>query len=93
MAPTTLLPKKWKHFLHVNENKTELFKFLAQQLVQLPIGEGNVIYATNGADVLCTMKDADVRNLAPCSHEEADTRLFLHAAELGKVAGNCVYEQ
>ena len=48
-------PKKWKGFLHVNENKTELFKFLAQQLAQLPIGEGKVIYATNGADVLCTM--------------------------------------
>ena len=54
---------------------------LAQELVQLPIGEGKVIYATNGVDVLCTMKDADVRNLAPYSHEEADTHLFLHAAD------------
>ena len=31
--------------------------------------------------MLCTMRDADVRNLASCSHEEADTRLFLHAAD------------
>ena len=28
VAPTTPLPKKWKDFLRVNENKTELFKFL-----------------------------------------------------------------
>ena len=30
--------------------------------------------------VLSTIPDADLTNLAPCSHEEADTRLFLHVA-------------
>jgi len=39
-----------------------------------------VIYATNGMNVLST-SDADVTNLSPCSHEEADTCLLLHARD------------
>jgi len=81
VSPTTLLPQNWKDFLHVNENKTELFKFLAQQVICLPTDEGKVIYATEGINVLNTMADADVTSLAPCSHEEADTRLLLHARD------------
>ena len=27
------------------------------------------------------MTDADMTSLAPCTHEEADTRLFLHAGD------------
>ncbi len=32
VSATTLLPKKWDDFLRVAENKTELFKFLSEQL-------------------------------------------------------------
>ena len=39
VAPTNPLPKKWKDFLRVNESKTELFKFLSQQILSLQIGE------------------------------------------------------
>ena len=81
VAPTTMLPKNWRDFLRVDENKTELFKFLSQQVTHLPIEKGKVIYATNGTDVLSTMADADMENLAPCSHEEADTGLLLHVAD------------
>lgn len=48
------------YFLCVDENKTELFKFLSQQVTRLSTGEGKVIYAI---DVLSTMTDADVTNL------------------------------
>ena len=81
VSPTTMLPKNWRDFLRVDEYKTELFKFLSQQVIRLPIEEGKVIYATNGTDVLSTMADVDMENLAPCSHEEADTRLLLHVAD------------
>jgi len=64
----------------VNENKTELFNFLSQQIACSTTEEGKVIYATNGMNVLST-SDADVTNLSPCSHEEADTRLLLHARD------------
>ena len=80
VAPTTVLPKNWMEFLRADENKTELFKFLSQQMIQLPIEEGKEIYTTDEMGVLSTIPDADMANLAPCSHEEADTRLFLHAA-------------
>ena len=32
----------WIDFLRVDENKTELFKFLSQQVTGLPTGEGKV---------------------------------------------------
>ena len=81
VAPSTLLPKNWKDFLRLDENKTELFHFLSQQVTHLPTDEGKIVNVTDGTGVLSTMADADLTNLAPCSHEEADTRLLLHAAD------------
>ena len=43
--------------------------------------EGKVIYATNGKTVLSTY-EADLTNLSPCSHKEAETRLLLHAKDV-----------
>ena len=40
--------------------------------------------ATDGNDVLCSMAQIDLTGLAPCSHKEADTRLFLHVADAVK---------
>ena len=39
------------------------------------------MYATDRHDVLCSMAHIDLTGLVPCSHEEADTRLFLHVAD------------
>ena len=81
VAPSTQIPKNWKDFLRVDENKTELFKFLSQQAIHLPIDEGKVIYGTDGSNVHTTMANVVLTNLSPCLHEEADTRLLLHAAD------------
>lgn len=43
--------------------------------------KSKTIYATHGSDVLCNLSDVNVSNLVPCSHEEADTRIFLHVAD------------
>ncbi len=44
--------------------------------------EGRCIYAaTSGSNVLCSLAVPDLSNRVPCSHEEADTRLFLHVAD------------
>ena len=80
VASTTHLPKNWRDFLRVNENKTELFNFLSQQIASVTTDEGKVIYATNGKIVLSTY-DADVTELSPCSHKEADTHLLLHVRD------------
>ena len=76
VASTTVIPKNWKDFLQVDENKIELFRFLSQEVIRLPTEEGKTIYSTIGTEVLCSLAAADVSSMAPCSHEEADTRLF-----------------
>ena len=76
---TNQLPRDWNGFLRVDENKTELFKFLAEETVTLG-GEKQII-STLGDQVICYPPRVDVSNLAPCSHEEADTRMLLYAAD------------
>lgn len=81
VSPSTLMPKNWKDFLRVNENKTELFSFLSRVVFNLPVPDGKKLYATDGSEVLCSTSELDLTHLAPCSHEEADTRIFLHVAD------------
>lgn len=75
LEPTTKIPGSWQAFLLIDENKEELFSFLATQAVLLQT-ECQII-STHNEDVLCKLP-RDVTNLAPCSHEEADTRIMLH---------------
>ena len=42
---------------------------------------GKKMYATCGTGVLCSPAQSDLTSLAPCSHEEAYTRMLLHVAE------------
>ena len=82
---TTIL-KSWKDFLRVDDNKTELFKFLAQLVTCLTVDEDKVLYATSAQNVLSSTCQAEllnfrVSNLTPCSQEEVDTRLILYAAD------------
>ena len=81
VASTTVIPSKWKDFLRLDENKTELFRFLSQHAIKIPVVDGKSIYATEGTNVLCSLADADLDNVVPCSQEEADTRIFLHASD------------
>lgn len=81
MASTSVIPKNWKYFLQVDENKTELFRFLSQDLVHLPTDEGKTIYSTFRTEVLCSLTAADVRHMPRCSHEEANICLFDHVAD------------
>ena len=81
VAPSTVMLKNWTDFLRVDENKTELFAFLSRQAAHRPLAEGKELYATDGSGVLCLPADLCLTHLAPCSQEEADTRLFLHLAD------------
>ena len=67
----------------MDDNKTELFSFLSHHVTLLET-EGKAVYATDGHDVLCSMAQIDLTGLVPCSHEEADIRLFLHVADAVK---------
>jgi hypothetical protein len=83
VVPAAAMPKNWKDFLRVDENKTELFSFLSGQIILAEI-EDKEVYATEGQHVLCSFDRPDMSDLEPCSHEEADTRLLLHAADAVK---------
>ena len=79
-ALTSAIPNNWQSFLRVNENKTELFHLLAEQVATIDV-EGKEVYSTMGSQVLCTSGREDMTELEPCSHEEADTRLMLHVSD------------
>ena len=72
----------WKVFLRVKANKTALFCFLAEKLVE--IHSVVTLYATYKEHVLVNShpftdeSNGLLNTLAPCSHPEADTRIFSH---------------
>lgn len=77
---TTRIPGNWRDFLQVNENKSELFALLAEKLSTVSV-QGKQIITTMGTNVLCSPLRDDRSALEPCSHEEADTRRFVHVAD------------
>ena len=73
------LPPNWRNFLRDNDNKAELFHFLADTIVA-SVSTTNVVIVTKEDDVVSN-KPTNLTGLAPCSHEEADTRIFVHARD------------
>ena len=88
VEPNNRIPGNWNAFLRVDENKAELFRFLADLSIGLKV-EGKQVISTRGHGVVCN-SDIDICNLSPCTHEEADTRILLHAAECATQGFNTV---
>ena len=42
---------------------------------------GKTVFATHGENVLTSEDRADMSALAPCNHEEADSRMMIHALD------------
>ncbi|XP_064086105.1 uncharacterized protein LOC135201158 [Macrobrachium nipponense] len=85
---TALLPGNWHTFLRVDENKEELFHFLSKQVMEsINVPEKQLI-ATDGEQVIAVPPFEDTAALAPRNHEEADTRMMVHAADAVK-SGHC----
>ena len=81
VEPSSAIPGKWEEFLRIDGNKVELFSFLATSVTALDTDKQ--IVSTHHAEVLCT-QPRDVSGLAPCTHEEADTRILLHLEDAVK---------
>ena len=47
----------------------------------MALPEGKKVYLTHGSSVLTSSNKSEMSNLAPCTHEEADTRLMIHALD------------
>ena len=71
-APSTAIPGKWKEFLRIDENKVVASIDCSKQII-----------STHRTEVLCN-QSRDVSGLAPCTHEEADTRIILHLEDAVK---------
>jgi hypothetical protein len=79
-----MIPSNWESFLRHDDNKSELFEFLATRISNLSITDEKYVLSTKGVDVIATSEISNISSIAPCSHEEADTRLILHTAHVGK---------
>ena len=79
VQPSSQIPRHWQQFLRSEENKQELFQFLTQCIVSLH--EEKQVITTKGEDILCSPARTNTTSLAPCTHEEAETRMILHAAD------------
>ena len=78
----SIAPTNWKVFLRIDENKTELFKFISTRLLPLE-AETDTILVYVFDDVSCCNKPAfSMDLLSPSNHEEADTRVFLHSKHI-----------
>ena len=69
--------------MRVDENKEELFLYLAEQLTTIGTDHGEVV-STKHESVVFNNDRTDAADLSPCTHEEADTRLLLHAADAAR---------
>ena len=81
VEPSSSIPGNWQAFLRINENKVELFSLLATRLTAQET-EKQVI-STLHKDLVCTHARY-IAGLAPCTHEEADTRMLLHVEDATK---------
>ena len=78
----SVAPTNWRSFLRLDQNKTELFCYLSTTILQHG-GRGDVIMICAYDDTcISNSSELDLSNLTPCSHEEADTRVFLHVKDM-----------
>ena len=78
----SVAPTNWRSFLCLEQNKTELFRYLSTTIIQHG-DRGDVIMICAYDDTrISDSNELDLSNLTPCNHEEADTRVFLHVKDM-----------
>ena len=68
--------------ISINISYSQIFLFFVFKVVSLEVPEGKDIYATYGESVLSATKRADLGVLAPCTHEEAENRMYIPACSV-----------
>ena len=75
-------PKDWDSFLRIDENKTELFRFLSHAITNVVSSDIDHIVVCAFDNTVLFNREIDISHVSPCSHEEADTRVFLHLRDV-----------
>ena len=76
LSSESLVPKNWRNFLRVNENKVELFELISDYVTCVECDK--IIVAMKNEKTVTNDTFTDVSDASPCNHEEADTRILLH---------------
>ena len=76
---STPIPSKWHDFLKVDANKTELFRLISETLTSTMTDKELVATVSNQ---VISNTTTDTTGLAPCNHEEADTRIIVHLTDV-----------
>ncbi|CAG2222711.1 unnamed protein product [Mytilus edulis] len=80
-AYSTIPGHNRESFLRIDDNKTDLFDYLAEQLLTLTLSVKTTVVSTKVSEVVCNKPDKNNGNLSPCNYKEADSRIFLHVAD------------
>lgn len=77
------LPKNWSSFLFLSENKADLCRFLSDRILEHDFGDLEVVLSGGFAEESHAQSTDPTRNVDSlrASHEEADTRMILHAVD------------
>jgi len=73
VEPDNVIPKDWYAFRGIGDSKSEFFPFLSDEVMKIETDKS----------VITTHKQS-VARLEPCSHEAADTRIFVHVNDAVK---------
>ena len=76
---TSKTPTNWRSFLRDDDSKTDLFQFLTDRICQTQTT--STILVTKEGCVICNDNHKSLAAVSPCVHEEADTRIFVHARD------------
>ena len=68
----------WQEFLRVDENKSELFHLISDRIVDEEFP--GLVIVTRDDEVLSSAP-CDLPDVMSCTHEEADTRMFVRATD------------
>ena len=66
VLPTTKIPGNWQSFLRLDENKSELFGFLANEVTKEETEK--LIISTIGSSVIMNRSFDNVSTLSPSNH-------------------------
>ena len=87
----TPIPKDWNKMLCVNENKSELFEYLSEVLVDKFSAENKHFVTNIGVNSVSSKNGQNMNLYNNCDHEEADTRIFIFVSR--KAGQNLIYKQ
>ena len=72
------VPSNWQEFLRVGGNKSGLFHLISDRIADEEFT--GLVIVRRGYEVLSTAP-SDLARLMSCTHEEADTSMFVHASD------------